>query len=298
MSRKANKAQKEREERTNQSKNKKKKTTEIIPEQEPDIPEEDISEREEETTSEEESVAESTIMPPKANPKRKRQDEVALQPADSLSLMFGYFDKKFEAMQNQIDQKYRGPPRKRAMHSDYSFKSKGNSLQFKFNSELQDDIQDILEDQNLRESTVEALKPIGLKISKRNKLIRIADRPPAGWATIAEYEDDPFASDSEDSKKIRQAENRAIAKNKNKSSFTLSSKPDSTRRPQFWNDVFQHGFNPPPPPFPFFFPPFKSENPPFAQRQEKVPKPTDTCYGCGQTGHWRSRCPKTNQNRN
>ena len=43
--------------------------------------------------SEEESVAESTIMPPQANPERKRQNEVTLQPADSLHLMFVYFDK-------------------------------------------------------------------------------------------------------------------------------------------------------------------------------------------------------------
>ena len=84
-------------------------------------------------------------MPPPANPKRKCQDEVTLQPADSLNLTFGYFDKKFEAMQDQIHQKYRQAPKKRAMHNDYSFKSNGNSLKFIFNSGLQDDIEDILD---------------------------------------------------------------------------------------------------------------------------------------------------------
>ena len=109
-------------------------------------------------------------MPLPANPKRKRQDEVTLQPADNLNLMFGYFDKKFEAMQNQIDQKYREPPKKRAMHNEYSFKSKGNSLQFKFNAGLQ----------NLNGSTVEGMNVIVSKISKRNKMIKIADRSPSG----------------------------------------------------------------------------------------------------------------------
>ena len=147
-SRKASKAQNEREETIKETKNKKKKTKEPTPEQEPNILEEDFSQREKEATSEEESSAESTVMPPQANPKRRRQDEVTLQPT--------------------------------------SFKSKGNSLQFNFNAGLQDDIEDILYDQNLHESTVEALNAIVSKISKRNKLIKIADRSPAGWANIAE----------------------------------------------------------------------------------------------------------------
>ena len=54
-------------------------------------------------------------MPLQANPKRKRQDEVTFQPADSLNLMFGYFDKKFEAMQNQIDQKSKGNLQKQGL---------------------------------------------------------------------------------------------------------------------------------------------------------------------------------------
>ena len=95
VSRKASKVQKEREEIIKKSKNKKKKTKEFTPEQEPDILEEDVSLTKSET--------ESTIISSQGKPKRKRQDEENLQPADSLNSMFGYFDKKFEAMQNQIN---------------------------------------------------------------------------------------------------------------------------------------------------------------------------------------------------
>ena len=77
-SRKSSKAQKEREETIKQTKNKKKKTKEPTPEQEPDILKEDLSQWDKKATSEEESSAESTVMPPQANPKVKRQDEVTL----------------------------------------------------------------------------------------------------------------------------------------------------------------------------------------------------------------------------
>ena len=47
-------------------------------------------------------------------------------------------------------------------------------------------------------------------VSKRNKLLRLADRSRLGWATVAEHMSDDLASDSEDEKRMKATENRAL----------------------------------------------------------------------------------------
>ena len=52
------------------------------------------------------------------------------------------------------------------------------------------------------------------EIWKRNKLTRIADRSAGEWMTPQEYMSDELATDSDDPRKMRQEENRAIKKRK------------------------------------------------------------------------------------
>ena len=51
-------------------------------------------------------------------------------------------------------------------------------------------------------------------IQKRQKLIKLADKSEAGWLAVDEYESDELADDSEDDKKIRRAQDKAVRKKK------------------------------------------------------------------------------------
>ena len=55
------------------------------------------------------------------------------------------------------------------------------------------------------------LRAIEEASTKRQKLIKLADRSDAGWATVTRYMADPIADDSADEKRIRTAEKQALA---------------------------------------------------------------------------------------
>ena len=90
-----------------------------------------------------------------------------------------------------------------------SFRFKGDQVQFELNAEISGNINVVLSqlDRNNVRKAVKLLQDSLAVIKKRSKLIRIADKAEGGWKTVDEYLSHEVASDSEDEKRIRAAEN-------------------------------------------------------------------------------------------
>ena len=89
------------------------------------------------------------------------------------------------------------------MEDIFKFKHKSNRVQFEFNKQILQILQNLssaLNNDDPSEAN-DLCDDLTAKLKCLNKLIKMADRSPLGWDTVAEYEADPIASDSDDEKK-------------------------------------------------------------------------------------------------
>ena len=171
--------------------------------------------------------------------------------SEHLNLVFSYFDSTFHEIQNQIRKNKAKEPaeKKRKIHVE-TFKQKGDRRLHEFNFDIMDDLQNIIDKISDEQDPVStSLKVAISKLKKRNKSIKIADSTKEGWAVVAEYKKDPNGRDSDDCKRIRQAETRAHKKKNTEKSKLGTFKPSSTLRnsqigQQFRNADFKHDYSP------------------------------------------------------
>ena len=212
--------------------------------------------------------------------------------ASAFSLFKDYFDKKLGALKRDIQDEScsntDSVAKKLKEESKITFRFEGNKKQFQFNSDLAEKVKSASVALGKRKLDLvkTQLEELDSDIKKRNKLIRLADKSAAGWDLVNEYLSDELASGSEDEKRIRRAEQRALRKRsqrqqKAKLSKQGYSQPQSSTTTTAFADQHSSSSRPISRTFGAF----------------RKPRPSDICFACGQQGHWRSQCQVNPQTR-
>ena len=145
------------------------------------------------------------------------------------------FDQKFAAFERDLQDKEAATQSqlkklKTESKASNSFTFKDNKVQYTLNISLHNLVDGAIK--NISKGNLSAaiskLESVKTLITKQNKLIRFADKSPAGWTAVEEHELDELAEDSEDGKRLHSAERRALVKICEKKRRALSARPSYT----------------------------------------------------------------------
>ena len=170
-----------------------------------------------------------------------------------------------------------------------SFKRKGNEIQYKFNSKLQDSLEEAKThlETNAVEKAKELLTEGTLLLTNRQKLILLADKSEFGWKTVEEYSQHELAEDEDDGKKIRRAEERAEKALKSASTRKTAKQFSSVFRPS------SSRFAPPSQRASSGLSSWRGQRDRlnlFNRSLVDRPSRPGNCFACGRFGHWKSEC--------
>ena len=141
---------------------------------------------------------------------------------------------KLLAMKHEMESSDDRLVKRMCLDTKPSFCKRGHEKQHQFNEQVWDkmDAATALEQTPPAVEKVCTLLKEGEKvIDNRQKCILIADRSEHGWATVAEYEEDELADNSDDKKRLFRAEVRAGRKIKQKSVEEAKKKGAPAKKP-------------------------------------------------------------------
>ena len=144
-------------------------------------------------------------------------------------------DSKLSEMKQEIEAADDRLVKKMRLDSKPSFKKKGHEKQYLFNEQVRDKVDAataaLKDTPPAMEKAITTLQEGEKLISLRQKSILIADRSEHGWATVAEYEEDELADNSDDEKRLFRAEQRAGRKSKQKGAKDNRKKGGPYKKP-------------------------------------------------------------------
>ena len=187
---------------------------------------------------------------------------------DTVSLVKTIISSEFRDLKKQLlntNKPVNYLKRKYPEEGNINFKYTGNQKQYDFNCSVLFKLEELkkLLEISVVEDIEASIDEIVKDINSRNKLIKIADRTEGGWTTVEEYQQIDYADDSDDDRKIRQANARALQKKRHLQRRTpVSATTDINHR--------GHLFRGPP--------------------RYRTAGPSDTCFRCGLGGHFRRDC--------
>ena len=123
-----------------------------------------------------------------------------------------YFDSKFSEAQKENERLA-----KKIRTDLHKLKYRGNQLQLHFKNSIITQLESITRHikNNLTKKSLKDTKKRIADLETRNKMIKIADKSLGDWKTVEEYLSDSVANDSDDKRKLRAVESRALRKKQN-----------------------------------------------------------------------------------